>query len=95
MNKTFCEIKEKIYDKLVDTEYGGINHTENLLAEIIGKSVEVYDSKIDDGADGDNDYVMLDAFTTSDRSIDVLIYYGNCTLEIGCVEVRDNFDMYS
>ena len=95
MNKTFKEIKKEICDKLVDTEYGGINHTEKLLAEIIGKSVEVYDSKIDDGADGDNDYVMLDAFTTSDRSIDVLIYYGNCTLEIGCVEVRDNFDMYS
>ena len=95
MNKTFYEIKEAIYDKLVDTEYGGINHTENLLAEIIGKSVEVYDSKIDDGADGDDDYVMLDAFTTSDRSIDILIYYGDCTREIGCVEVRDNFDMYS
>ena len=95
MNKTFKEIKEEIYDKLVDTEYGGINHTENLLAEIIGKSVEVYDSKIDDGADGDDEYVMLDAFTTSDRSIDILIYYGDCTREIGCVEVRDNFDMYS
>jgi hypothetical protein len=95
MNKTFYEIKEAIYDKLVDTEYGGISHTENLLAEIIGKSVEVYDSKIDDGADGDDEYVMLDAFTTSDRSIDILIYYGNCTLNIGCVEVRDNFDMYS
>lgn len=95
MNKTFKEIKEEICDKLVDTEYGGVNHTENLLAEIIGKSVEVYDSKIDDGADGDDDYVMLDAFTTSDRGIDILIYYGNCTLDIGCVEVRDNFDMYS
>ena len=95
MNKTFKEIKREICDKLVDTEYGGINYTENLLAEIIGKSVEVYDSKIDDGADGDDDYVMLDAFTTSDRSIDILIYYGDCTREIGCVEVRDNFDMYS
>ena len=95
MNKTFKEIKREICDKLVNTEYGGINHTENLLTEIIGKSVEVYDSKIDDGADGDDDYVMLDAFTTSDRSIDILIYYGDCTREIGCVEVRDNFDMYS
>lgn len=95
MNKTFKEIKREICDKLVNTEYGGINYTENLLAEIIGKSVEVYDSKIDDGADGDDDYVMLDAFTTSDRSIDILIYYGDCTREIGCVEVRDNFDMYS
>ena len=95
MNKTFKEIKKEICDKLVNTEYGGINHTENLLAKIIGKSVEVYDSKIDDGADDDDDYVMLDAFTTSDRSIDILIYYGDCTREIGCVEVRDNFDMYS
>ena len=95
MNKTFKEIKREICDKLVNTEYGGINYTENLLAEIIGKSVEVYDSKIDDVADGDDDYVMLDAFTTSDRSIDILIYYGDCTREIGCVEVRDNFDMYS
>ena len=95
MNKTFKEIKKEICDKLVNTEYSGINYTENLLAEIIGKSVEVYDSKIDDGADGDDDYVMLDAFTTSDRSIDVLIYYGNCTMNIGCVEVRDNFDIYS
>lgn len=95
MNKTFSQIKTEIYDKLVDTEYGGIDHTENLLAEIIGKSVEVYDSKIDDGADGDDDYVMLDAFTTSDRSIDILIYYGDCTLDIGYVEVRDNFDIYS
>lgn len=95
MNKTFSQIKTEIYDKLVNTEYGGIDHTENLLAEIIGKSVEVYDSKIDDGADGDDDYVMLDAFTTSDRSIDILIYYGDCTLDIGYVEVRDNFDIYS
>lgn len=95
MNKTFSQIKTEIYDKLVDTEYGGIDYTEKLLSEIIGKTVEVYDSKIDDGADGDDDYVMLDAFTTSDRSIDILIFYGDCTLDIGCVEVRDNFDMYS
>lgn len=95
MNKTFSQIKTEINDKLVDTEYGGIDYTEKLLSEIIGKAVEVYDSKIDDGADGDDDYVMLDAFTTSDRSIDILIFYGDCTLDIGCVEVRDNFDMYS
>jgi len=95
MNKTFNQIKAEIHNKLVDTEYGGINYTEKLLSEIIGKGVEVYDSKIDDGADGDDDYVMLDAFTTNDRSIDILIYYGDCTLEIGCVEIRNNFDIYS
>lgn len=95
MNKTFKQIKDEIQNDLMGKEYYGITDTEEILTEIIGKSVEVYDSKIDDGADGDDDYVMLDAFTTSDRSIDILIYYGNCTLNIGCVEVRDNFDMYS
>lgn len=95
MNKTFKQIKDEIQNDLMGKEYYGITDTEEILTEIIGKSVEVYDSKIDDGADGDDNYVMCDAFTTNDRSIDILIYYGDCTQEIGYVEVRDNFDMYS
>lgn len=88
MNKTFEQISREIQETFVNEFYDGVTYTEEILTEIIGKNVSMYDSKIDDGVDDDEDnYVMCDCFSTDDDSITIRIYYGDETRVIGCVDV--------
>lgn len=87
MRKTFEQISREIQDTFVDDIYYGVTDTEEILTEIVGKNVSMYDSKIDDGADGDDNYVMCDCFSTDDDSITIRVYYGDETRVIGCVDV--------
>lgn len=89
MKKTFEQISREIQETFVDEIYDGVTDTEEILTEIVGKNVSMYDSKIDDGADDDEDdnYVMCDCFSTDDDSITIRIYYGDETRVIGCVDV--------
>lgn len=87
MKKTFEQIKQEITTDFVNSIYTGITDTEEILTEIIGKNVSMYDSKIDDGTDGDDNYVMRDCFSTDDNTITIRIYYGDITRVIGCVDV--------
>lgn len=87
MNKTFEQISREIQETFVDDIYYGVTDTEEILTEIIGKNVSMYDSKIADGADGDDNYVMCDCFSTDDDSITIRVYYGDETRVIGCVDV--------
>lgn len=92
MSKTLEQLRKEIQRKFIGGRYYGINATEEILTNIIGKSVECYDSAIDDGVDGDeteDTYVMKDCFTTKDYSVVIRIYYGNVTEEIGYVSVSN------
>lgn len=62
---------------------------ENALTELLGRKCNIYDECIDDGADGEDDYVMKGCFEVEDSDITIRVYYGNNTLEIGCVDVRE------
>lgn len=88
MKKTFEQISREIRETFVNEFYDGVTYTEEILTEIVGKNVSMYDSKIDDGVDDDEDnYVMCDCFSTDDDSITIRIYYGDETRVIGCVDV--------
>lgn len=88
MKKTFEQISREIRETFVNEVYDGVTYTEEILTEIVGKNVSMYDSKIDDGVDDDEDnYVMCDCFSTDDNSITIRIYYGDETRVIGCVDV--------
>lgn len=89
MNKTFEQISREIQETFVNEFYDGVTYTEEILTEIVGKNVSMYDSKIDDGVDDDDEdnYVMCDCFSTDDDSITIRIYYGDETRVIGCVDV--------
>jgi len=88
MKKTFEQISREIRETFVNEIYDGVTYTEEILTEIVGKNVSMYDSKIDDGVDDDEDnYVMCDCFSTDDDSITIRIYYGDETRVIGCVDV--------
>lgn len=88
MKKTFEQISREIQETFVNEIYDGVTYTEEILTEIVGKNVSMYDSKIDDGVDDDEDnYVMCDCFSTDDDSITIRIYYGDETRVIGCVDV--------
>ena len=89
MKKKFEQIKREIQDALCGTLYEGETATEEILTRIVGREVEWYDSSIDDGADGDDDYVIKDCYSTKDDKIIVRIYFGNCTREIGYVSVTE------
>ena len=60
------------------------------LTELVGCRVRCYDTKIDDGVDGDSEdeYVMLSAFEIDNSNIIVRVYYGNNTGEIGYVSIN-------
>ena len=87
MRKTFEQISREIQDTFVDDIYYGVTYTEEILTEIVGKNVSMYDSKIDNGTDGDDNYVMCDCFSTDDDFITIRIYYGDETRVLGCVDV--------
>lgn len=88
MKKTFEQISREIRETFVNEIYDGVTYTEEILTEIVGKNVSMYDSKIDDGVDDDEDnYVICDCFSTDDDSITIRIYYGDETRVIGCVDV--------
>lgn len=93
MKKTFEQIKQEIEREFIGGRYDGITATEDILTEIIGRSVEHYDTCIDDGADGDeteDSYVMKACFSTKDDSVVIRIYYGDVTEEIGYVSVSNS-----
>jgi hypothetical protein len=93
MQKTFEQIKREIESDFIGSRYEGITATEEQLTEIFGVSVDFEDSKIDDGVtddDAEDCYVMCDVFSTKDGKFDILIYYGDVTEEIGCVQFRKN-----
>lgn len=93
MSKTFEQIKREIEREFIGGRYDGITATEEILTEIIGQSVEHYDTYIDDGVDEDETedvYVMKACFSTNDSQIKVGIFYGDVTEEIGYVAV-DNY----
>lgn len=93
MSKTFEQIKREIEQEFIGSRYDGVTATEEILTNIIDKSVEWDDTCIDDGVDGDeteDSYVMKSVFSTTDDKIVVRIYYGDVTEEIGYVSV-DNY----
>lgn len=90
MNKTPEQIEKEIRNKFVCEIYDGETATEEILTEIIGKAVEWYDTKYDDGIDdneSEDSYVMKSCFSTKDDEYEIHIYYGDVTEEIGCVDV--------
>lgn len=88
------KLTEKIQTTLIGSEYRGTLETEELLSNIIGKEIKCYDSHIDDGADDESEdtYVMVDSFESVDGSINIRIYYGDCTGEIGYVSVDEDWN---
>ena len=85
-------LTEKIQTALI----GSKNMSRPVMAEnlssLIGKEVSLYDSCIDDGADGDeteDQYVMRDCWSTVDDSVVIRIYYGDVSREIGYVDVAE------
>lgn len=93
MSKTFEQIKREIEQEFIGSRYDGVTATEEILTNIIDKSVEWDDTCIDDGADGDeteDSYVMKSVFSTTDDKIVVRIYYGDVTEEIGYVSVDNH-----
>ena len=86
------KLTEKIQDNFIGAKYGGCAWAEEELSAIVGKKCAIYDSVIDDGADGDeteDQYVMRDCFQFEDSNLVVRIYYGDVTREIGYVDVAE------
>ena len=83
------EIASSIYAQNIDKEYD-VNDLEENFTKIVGSKVKWYDSKIDDGADGEtNKYVMASFFRGEYKgfTLYVNVYYGDVDLLIGDVEV--------
>ena len=92
MSKTLEQLRDEIQREFIGGRYDGITATEEILTEIIGQSVDHYDTYIDDGADGDeteDSYVMKACFSSKDDTIVVRIFYGDVTEEIGYVSVSN------
>ena len=93
MEKTFEQIKREIEREFIGGRYDGITATEEILTEIVGQSVEHYDTYIDDGADDDETedvYVMKSSFKSVDNNFVIRIFYGDVTEEIGYVSVDNH-----
>ena len=85
-------LTEKIQTALIGSDYMGADDTENLLSEICGEPIRMYDNKIDDGADDDeteDTYVMMAGFTNRTHSLTIRVYYGDVTEEIVYVDVSE------
>lgn len=83
------EIASSIYSQNIDKEYD-VNDLEESFTKIVGSKVKWYDSKIDDGADGEtNKYVMASFFRGEYKgfTLYVNVYYGDVDLLIGDIEV--------
>lgn len=81
------DLKKKIVATIGD-EYSESEIEEN-LTNLLGKKVSWYDGGIDDGADGEDEYVMKACFKVEDSDITIRVYYGDYTLGIGYVDVRE------
>ena len=93
MKKAFEQIEKEIRAEFIGGRYEGETATEEQLTEIIGQSVEWYDTYIVDGVDDDETedmYVMKSCFSTKDDSITIRIYYGDVTEEITYIGVSNN-----
>lgn len=85
-------LTEKIQTSLIGAMFPGVEETEDILSDIIGRPVICYDVVIDDGADDDeteDQYVMRACFSTDNDDIQVRVYYGDVTEEIGYVDVNE------
>jgi hypothetical protein len=83
------KITTSIYAQNINKEYD-VNDLEENFTEIVGSKVKWYDSKIDDGADGEtNKYVMASFFKGKykDFTLYVCVSYGDVDLLIGDIEV--------
>ena len=83
------EIASSIYAQNIDKEFD-VNDLEENFTKIVGSKVKWYDSKIDDGADGEtNKYVMASFFRGEYKgfTLYVNVYYGDVDLLIGDIEV--------
>ena len=85
------QLTKNINKELIGARHLGVQWLKDVLNGIAGDTCDMYNSDIDDGADDDSEdeYVMYDAFTFEKIKVDVIVYYGNVTREIGCVEVRE------
>lgn len=89
LEKELDEIASSIYAQNIDKEYS-VNDLEENFTKIVGSKVKWYDSKIDDGADGEtNKYVMSSFFKGEYKgfTLYVNVYYGDVDLLIGDIEV--------
>ena len=89
IEKELDEIASSIHAQNIDKEFS-INDLEENFTEIVGSKVKWYDSKIDDGADGEiNKYVMADFFKGEYKgfTLYVSVYYGDGDLLIGDIDV--------
>ena len=83
------EIASSIYAQNIDKEYN-VNDLEENFTKIVGSKIRWYDSKIDDGADGEtNKYVMASFFKGKYKgfTLYVNVSYGDVDLLIGDIEV--------
>ena len=83
------EIASSIYSQNIDKEFD-VNDLEENFTKIVGSKVKWYDSKIDDGADGEtNNYVMASFFRGEYKgfTLYVNVYYGDVDLLIGDIEI--------
>lgn len=86
------ELTEELEAKIngaIGAEYSECE-IEETLTNLLGRKVSWYDGGIDDGCDDEEDnYVMKGCFEVEDSDITIRIYYGDCTYEIGYVDIRD------
>jgi hypothetical protein len=94
LTKRYSENDEDIEDLILDSlcycEFRGELETSDILTNIVGKEARCYDHYIDDGCadDEEDSYVMCASFTFEGREMDVLIYYGDNTLDVGYIGIR-------
>lgn len=84
-----ANLKDRITDSLIGEWFTAEEDIENKLTELIGSKAHCYDTKIDEGLDGDLDeYLMMSAFEVDGHSESIRIYYGNITEEITHIDIR-------
>jgi hypothetical protein len=82
-------IEKKLYSELVGENFVNSEFMEKKLTELVGDKWREYDCDIDNACFGDeeNAYVIKSCFENEQGNINVKIYYGDNTLEIGDVSV--------
>jgi hypothetical protein len=81
-------IEKKLYSELVGENFVDSEFMEKKLTELVGDKWREYDCDIDDACDDEEDeYIMKSCFENEQGNINVRIYYGDNTLEIGDVSV--------
>lgn len=83
------ELEDKICEAIGSLDGYCSTDIEEIVTKIVGSPCSIYDEKIDDGADGEDDYVMKGCFEVKNSDLTIRVYYGNNTLEIGCVDVNE------